>query len=109
MTARAIDSPPIIPPASANSMPVAMNRASHPRPYTRYAPKLRRQATRLKNRLLAGETPCQWTSAGACQNMRNSGMCSASARMAAPSTCIPGCGSPEISAASRVTSHEATV
>src|SRR5437868_7710833 len=46
---------------------------SQARPYIVNAPMLRMQATKLKNRLLTGGTPCQCTSAGACQKASDTG------------------------------------
>ena len=54
---------------------VSTSTDSHIRPNTAKAQKLRRQAIKLKKRLLAGEKSCQYTSAGACQNSSESGMC----------------------------------
>ena len=47
------------------------------------AQRLRQQPTKLKNRLLTGLMPCHCTSAGACQNIMETGMYSAKASMAA--------------------------
>src|SRR5450830_1330675 len=48
---------------------------SHIRPKTARAQKLRAQATKLKNMLLIAGKSCQYTSAGACQNISDSGKC----------------------------------
>jgi len=94
ITARAIVGPPSRPATTPNTVPTARKTSSQPRPYMVNALKFFRQATRLKNRLLAGDTPCQWTRAGACQNIRNSGRCSTSASSMEASRPVSPPGSP---------------
>ena len=53
--------------------PITIKASIQARLYTVKAPILRVQATKLKNRLLTGGTPSQYTSAGACQNSKDSG------------------------------------
>ena len=63
----------ISPAARLITKPTTMNSASQVTPYSVSAHLLRQQAMRLKNRLLTGGSPCQCTSAGACQNSSDRG------------------------------------
>lgn len=56
-----------------STRPTAANTATQPAMNTSMAPLLAQQASRLKNRLLTGLTPCQCTSAGACQKAASTG------------------------------------
>src|SRR5438105_1314287 len=60
-------------PARDVAIAAARHTPTHTSAYTANAPALRTQATKLKNRLLTGGTPCQCTSAGACQNASDTG------------------------------------
>src|SRR5438270_10441236 len=60
-------------PASALAARMTASTPIHASAYIVNAPALRTQATKLKNRLLTGGTPCQCTSAGACQNASDTG------------------------------------
>src|SRR4051812_7720586 len=59
--------------ASALAARITAITPSHVRPYIVNARALRMHATKLKKRLLTGGTPCQCTSAGACQNASETG------------------------------------
>ena len=58
---------------SVTARPTTSKSATHTRPKTAKAPKFFQQAQKLKNMLFTGDTSCQCTSAGACQNISDSG------------------------------------
>ena len=64
---------PIKPDNKLNNNAVEINTTVHISPNTKNARQLRKQATVLKNKLLMAGTPCQYRSAGACQNTIDKG------------------------------------
>ena len=59
--------------STSSTRPAANDSTIHTAPYSRKARVFFSTATRLKNKLLTGATPCQCTSAGACQKASDTG------------------------------------
>jgi hypothetical protein len=83
MTKDTADSDPVVAATSVSTKPPKLNTANHMKKKTTMAVKFLTHAIKLKNSALMGDTSCQCTKAGACQNISDNGKYSAMAAQVA--------------------------